>query len=64
MLTAMWSTMIYGLFPVFMRRVPGISIASVGIIEGIAEVAKFLVKIAPFLMYLKAHGPHGPQIRT
>jgi hypothetical protein len=34
MLTAMSSAMIYGLLPVFMVRVLGISIASVGIIEG------------------------------
>jgi hypothetical protein len=39
MLTAMSSAMIYGLLPVFMVRVLGISIASVGIIEGMAESA-------------------------
>ena len=45
MLTAMSSAMIYGLLPVFMVRVLGISIASVGIIEGMAESAASLVKI-------------------
>ena len=39
MLTATSSAMIYGLLPVFMVRVLGISIASVGIIEGIPGVA-------------------------
>ena len=33
MLTAMSSAMIYGLLPVYMVRVLGISIASVGVIE-------------------------------
>ena len=45
MLTAMSSAMIYGLLPVFMVRVLDISIASVGIIEGMAEAANSLVKI-------------------
>ncbi len=45
MLTAMSSAMIYGLLPVFMVRVLGISIASVGVIEGAAEAANSLVKI-------------------
>ena len=45
MLTAMSSAMIYGLLPVFMVRVLGISIASIGIIEGMAEAANSLVKI-------------------
>ena len=45
MLTAMSSAMIYGLMPVFMARILGISIASIGIIEGIAEAANSLVKI-------------------
>ena len=45
MLTAMSSAMIYGLLPVFMVRVLGISIASVGLIEGIAEAANSLIKI-------------------
>jgi MFS family permease len=45
MLTAMSSAMIYGLLPVFMVRVLGISIASVGAIEGAAEAANSLVKI-------------------
>ena len=45
MLTAMSSAMIYGLLPVFMIKVLGISIASVGVIEGMAEAANSLVKI-------------------
>jgi MFS family permease len=45
MLTAMSSAMIYGLLPLFMVRVLGISIASIGIIEGMAEAANSLVKI-------------------
>lgn len=45
MLTAMSSAMIYGLLPVFMVRVLGISIASVGVIEGTAEAANSLIKI-------------------
>jgi MFS family permease len=40
----MSSAMIYGLLPVFMVRVLGISIASVGLIEGIAEAANSLIK--------------------
>ena len=39
MLTAMSSAMIYSLLPVFMVRILGISIASVGLIEGTAEAA-------------------------
>jgi len=45
MLTAMSSAMIYSLLPVFMLRVLGISIASVGVIEGLAEAAASLIKI-------------------
>jgi len=45
MLTAMSSAMIYSLLPVFMVRGLGISIASVGVIEGTAEAANSLVKI-------------------
>ena len=45
MLTAMSSAMIYGLLPVFLVRVLGISIASVGLIEGMAEAAASLIKI-------------------
>lgn len=45
MLTAMSSAMIYGLLPVFMVKILGISIASVGVIEGMAEAANSLVKI-------------------
>ncbi len=37
--------MIYGLLPVFMVRVLGISIASVGVIEGMAEATNSLIKI-------------------
>ncbi len=46
MLTAMSSAMIYSLLPVFLVQVLGISIASVGLIEGSAEAASSLVKIA------------------
>jgi MFS family permease len=46
MLAAMSSAMIYGLLPVFMVTVMGISIASVGLIEGAAEAANSVVKIA------------------
>ena len=45
MLTAMSSAMIYGLLPIFMVRVLGISIGSVGVIEGMAEAANSLIKI-------------------
>jgi len=45
MLTAMSSAMIYGRLPVFMVRVLSISIASVGVTEGMAEAANSLVKI-------------------
>ena len=45
MLTAMSSAMIYGLLPVYMVRVLGISIASVGVIEGMAEAVNSLIKI-------------------
>ena len=45
MLTAMSSAMIYGLLPVFLVRVMGASIASVGVIEGMAEAANSFVKI-------------------
>ena len=45
MLTAMSSAMIYSLLPVFMVRVLGLSIASVGVIEGLAEAANSLIKI-------------------
>jgi MFS family permease len=41
----MSSAMIYGLLPVFLVRVLGVSMASVGLIEGIAEAANSLVKI-------------------
>jgi MFS family permease len=45
MLTAMSSAMIYSLLPVFMVKVLGISIASVGVIEGTAEATNSLIKI-------------------
>jgi nitrate/nitrite transporter NarK len=46
MLTAISSAMIYGLLPVFLVRALGVSIASVGLIEGVAEAATSLIKIA------------------
>jgi MFS family permease len=45
MLTAMSSAMIYGLLPIFLVRVIGASIATVGLIEGLAEAAASIVKI-------------------
>jgi MFS family permease len=45
MLTAMSSAMIYSVLPIFMVRVLGLSIASVGVIEGMAEAATSLIKI-------------------
>ncbi len=45
MLTAMSSAMIYSLLPIFMVQVLGLSIASVGVIEGMAEAANSLIKI-------------------
>jgi MFS family permease len=45
MLTAMSSAMIQGLLPVFLVRVLGASMASVGLIEGLAEAANSFVKI-------------------
>ena len=45
MLTAMSSAMIYGILPIFLVRVLGASIASVGLIEGLAEATNSLVKI-------------------
>jgi MFS family permease len=45
MLTAMSSAMIYGLLPVFLLKVIGLSMASIGIIEGMAEAANSFVKI-------------------
>jgi MFS family permease len=45
MLTAMSSSMIYGLLPVFLVRVLGASMASVGFIEGMAEAANSFVKL-------------------
>ncbi len=44
-LTAMSSAMVYGLLPVFLVRVLHTTIASVGIIEGIAEATTSLTKI-------------------
>ncbi len=45
MLTAMSSAMIYGLLPVFLARVLGVSMASIGVIEGAAEAATSMVKL-------------------
>lgn len=45
LLTAVSSAMIYGLLPVFLVKVLGASMASVGLIEGIAESANSFVKI-------------------
>ena len=45
MLTALSSAMIYSLLPIFMVRALGLSIASVGVIEGMAEAANSLIKI-------------------
>jgi len=44
-LTAMSSAMVYGLLPVFLVRVLNTTIASVGMIEGIAEATTSLTKI-------------------
>ena len=44
-LTAMSSAMVYGLLPIFLVKVLGATMASVGIIEGIAEAATSLTKI-------------------
>jgi MFS family permease len=44
-LTAMSSAMVYGLLPIFLVRVLGATMASVGIIEGIAEATTSLTKI-------------------
>ena len=46
MLTAISSAMIYSLLPVFLTRVLGVGIGSVGLIEGAAEAATSFVKIA------------------
>jgi MFS family permease len=45
MLTALSSAMIYGLLPVFLVRVLGLSIVTVGLVEGMAEAANSLIKI-------------------
>jgi MFS family permease len=45
MLTTMSSAMIYGLLPVFLVRVLDASMASVGLIEGMAEAANSFIKI-------------------
>jgi hypothetical protein len=42
MLTALSSAMIYGLLPMFLVRVLGLGMVSVGLIEGIAESANSL----------------------
>ena len=41
----MWSAMIHGLLPAFLVTVLGVSILSVGLIEGTAEATTSLVKI-------------------
>ena len=46
LLTAASSAMIYGLLPVFLVRVMGVTMASVGLIEGLAEGATSVAKIA------------------
>lgn len=43
--TAMSSAMVYGLLPVFLVRVMGATVASVGLIEGIAEAMTSFMKI-------------------
>lgn len=45
MLTAMSSAMIYGLLPVFLVKILGASMASIGLIEGTAEAANSFIKI-------------------
>ncbi len=45
LLTAISSAMIYGLLPVFLVRVLGVNVASVGLIEGMAESANSFIKI-------------------
>lgn len=45
LLTAMSSAMVYGLLPVFLVRVLGVTVASVGVIEGVAEAMTSLTKI-------------------
>lgn len=45
LLTAMSSAMVYGLLPVFLVRVLGATVASVGLIEGIAEAMTSFMKI-------------------
>lgn len=45
LLTAMSSAMVYGLLPVFLVKVLGASMASVGFIEGIAEAMMSLARI-------------------
>ncbi len=46
LLTATSTAMIYGLLPVFLVRVMGVTMASVGLIEGLAEGATSVAKIA------------------
>src|SRR5690349_14267218 len=45
LLTAMSSAMVYGLLPVFLVKSLGVTVASVGLIEGIAEATTSLVKV-------------------
>ena len=46
LLTAASTAMIYGLLPVFLVRVMGVTMASVGLIEGLAEGGTSIAKIA------------------
>src|SRR3974390_2471523 len=45
LLTAISSAMIYSLLPVFLVRMLSVSVASVGLMEGMAEAANSLIKI-------------------
>ena len=45
LLTAMSSAMVYGLLPVFLVKSLGVTVASVGLIEGIAEATTSFVKV-------------------
>jgi MFS family permease len=45
MLTAISSAMIYSILPVFLMKVMSVSVAYVGLMEGMAEAANSLVKI-------------------
>ena len=45
LLTAISSAMIYSLLPIFLVRALSVSVASVGLMEGLAEAANSLIKI-------------------